>query len=173
MPNAATRRWCGEDGKAKALPAALNAASRPLSVLGYFDAGALMRLCESARLDAELSRRYLGLAPDIERNNLLLAERLDASSLSTHLIVAALGIDSAIDEFGAVSDQHGDAIAGLHPEPRQHAGHGIHAPVELPVSGAALTPAKQIDDGNLVGQPLYRFVEEKAEISPPLIHAHA
>jgi NAD(P)H-dependent flavin oxidoreductase YrpB (nitropropane dioxygenase family) len=44
VPNAATRRWCGDDGKAKPLPAALNAASRPLSVLGYFDAGALMRL---------------------------------------------------------------------------------------------------------------------------------
>jgi NAD(P)H-dependent flavin oxidoreductase YrpB (nitropropane dioxygenase family) len=44
VPNAATRRWCGADGKAKTLPAALNAASRPLSVLGYFDAGALMRL---------------------------------------------------------------------------------------------------------------------------------
>ncbi|OBB96187.1 nitronate monooxygenase [Mycobacterium sp. 852002-40037_SCH5390672] len=44
VPNAATRRWCGEDGKAKALPTALNAASRPLSALGYFDAGRLMRL---------------------------------------------------------------------------------------------------------------------------------
>ncbi|HTY32209.1 nitronate monooxygenase [Mycobacterium sp.] len=44
VPNAATRRWCGDDGRAKALPAALNAASRPLSVLGYFDAGALMRM---------------------------------------------------------------------------------------------------------------------------------
>jgi nitronate monooxygenase len=44
VPNAATRRWCGDDGKAKLLPAALNAASRPLSALGYFDAGALMRL---------------------------------------------------------------------------------------------------------------------------------
>ncbi|SPM29449.1 NAD(P)H-dependent flavin oxidoreductase YrpB, nitropropane dioxygenase family [Mycobacterium terramassiliense] len=49
IPNAATRRWCGNDGKAKAFPAALNAASRPLSVLGYFDAGALMRLQSPAR----------------------------------------------------------------------------------------------------------------------------
>jgi NAD(P)H-dependent flavin oxidoreductase YrpB (nitropropane dioxygenase family) len=49
VPNAATRRWCGEDGKANRLPAALNAASRPLSVLGYFDAGALMRLQSPAR----------------------------------------------------------------------------------------------------------------------------
>lgn len=44
VPNAATRRWCGDDGKARALPAALNTASRPMGVLGYFDAGALMRL---------------------------------------------------------------------------------------------------------------------------------
>ncbi|OBH63366.1 oxidoreductase [Mycobacterium colombiense] len=44
VPNAATRRWCDRNGKAKALPAALNAASRPLSALGYFDAGPLMRL---------------------------------------------------------------------------------------------------------------------------------
>jgi NAD(P)H-dependent flavin oxidoreductase YrpB (nitropropane dioxygenase family) len=49
VPNAATRRWCGDDGKANRLPAALNAASRPLSVLGYFDAGALMRLQSPAR----------------------------------------------------------------------------------------------------------------------------
>lgn len=44
VPNAATRRWCGADGKAKALPAVVNAASRPLAMLGYFDAGLLMRL---------------------------------------------------------------------------------------------------------------------------------
>jgi nitronate monooxygenase len=49
VPNAATRRWCGDDGKAKALPAALNAASRPLAALGYFDAGALMRLQSPGR----------------------------------------------------------------------------------------------------------------------------
>jgi nitronate monooxygenase len=49
VPNAATRRWCDDDGKANALPAALNAASRPLSALGYFDAGALMRLQSPAR----------------------------------------------------------------------------------------------------------------------------
>ncbi|AOS94064.1 nitronate monooxygenase [Mycobacterium intracellulare] len=44
VPNQATRRWCRADGRAKVVPAALNAASRPLSALGYFDAGALMRL---------------------------------------------------------------------------------------------------------------------------------
>ncbi len=49
VPNAATRRWCRDDGRAKALPAGLNAVSRPLAVLGYFDAGALMRLQSPAR----------------------------------------------------------------------------------------------------------------------------
>lgn len=44
LPNAATRRWCRSDGSAKALPAALNAASRWLSVLGYLDTSALIRL---------------------------------------------------------------------------------------------------------------------------------
>jgi NAD(P)H-dependent flavin oxidoreductase YrpB (nitropropane dioxygenase family) len=44
IPNAATRRWCRDDGKAKTLPATLNAVSRPLSALGYFDARPLMRL---------------------------------------------------------------------------------------------------------------------------------
>jgi nitronate monooxygenase len=49
IPNAATRRWCRSDGTAKALPAALNASSRWLSVLGYLDAGALIRV-QSPRL---------------------------------------------------------------------------------------------------------------------------
>jgi nitronate monooxygenase len=49
VPNAATRRWCRDDGWATALPTALNAVSRPLSVLGYFDAAALMRLQSPAR----------------------------------------------------------------------------------------------------------------------------
>ncbi len=49
VPNAATRRWCRDDGRAKALPTALNAMSRPLSVLGYLDAGALLRLQSPAR----------------------------------------------------------------------------------------------------------------------------
>lgn len=44
VPNAATRRWCRNDGSARALPTAVNAASRWLSVLGYLDAGALIRL---------------------------------------------------------------------------------------------------------------------------------
>jgi NAD(P)H-dependent flavin oxidoreductase YrpB (nitropropane dioxygenase family) len=49
VPNAATRRWCHDDGRAKAIPAALNRMSSPLSVLGYLDAGALLRLQSPAR----------------------------------------------------------------------------------------------------------------------------
>jgi nitronate monooxygenase len=49
VPNAATRRWCRSDGRAKALPAALNASSRALALLGYLDAGALMRLQSPGR----------------------------------------------------------------------------------------------------------------------------
>ena len=44
VPNAATRKWCRSDGTATALPAAINAASRWLAVLGYLDAGTLIRL---------------------------------------------------------------------------------------------------------------------------------
>jgi nitronate monooxygenase len=43
VPNEATRRWCHSDGTPKALPAAVNASSRWLAVLGYLNAGALMR----------------------------------------------------------------------------------------------------------------------------------
>ncbi len=49
VPNAATRRWCRDDGWARALPAVVNSVSRPMSVLGYLDAGALMRLQSPGR----------------------------------------------------------------------------------------------------------------------------
>ena len=49
IPNAATPRWCRDDGRAKVLPTALNTMSRPLSVLGYLDAGAVLRLQSPAR----------------------------------------------------------------------------------------------------------------------------
>ncbi|WP_375488424.1 nitronate monooxygenase [uncultured Mycobacterium sp.] len=49
VPNAATHRWCRSDGSAKALPAALNTSSRALALLGYLDAGALMRLQSPGR----------------------------------------------------------------------------------------------------------------------------
>ncbi len=49
VPNAATRRWCRDDGMAKAVPAALNAMTGPMSTLGYFDAGPLLRLQSPSR----------------------------------------------------------------------------------------------------------------------------
>jgi nitronate monooxygenase len=48
VPNAATRKWCRSDGSPKALPTAVNAAGRWLSVLGYLDAAALIRLQSAA-----------------------------------------------------------------------------------------------------------------------------
>jgi nitric oxide reductase NorD protein len=61
-------------------------------------AGALMRLCESARIDAELKRRYRGLAPRIGRLNTALAERLRPFALSTMLVRASLGIGVETDD---------------------------------------------------------------------------
>jgi nitric oxide reductase NorD protein len=53
-------------------------------------AGALFRLCESARVDSELGRRYRGLAPRIHRMNDALAGTLRPDALSTVLIKASL-----------------------------------------------------------------------------------
>jgi len=58
-------------------------------------AGALMRLAESARIDAELARRYRGLAPRIAGLNRSLLDRLHPESLSTMLVRAALDIEAA------------------------------------------------------------------------------
>jgi hypothetical protein len=55
-------------------------------------AGALLRLCESARIDAQLGRRYRGLAPRLRRMNGVLAETLRPEALSTILVKAALVI---------------------------------------------------------------------------------
>jgi nitric oxide reductase NorD protein len=67
------------------------------SFISSFDdpplAGALLRLCEAARVDAELCRRYAGLAPRVVEMNRVLAATLDRSSLSTLLVHAALDLD--------------------------------------------------------------------------------
>ena len=63
IPNAATRRWCRSDGTTKSLPAALNAGSRWLAVLGYFDAGALIRF-QSPRLPVFTPLAPLNGMPD-------------------------------------------------------------------------------------------------------------
>ena len=44
VPNAATLRWCRDDGWAKTIPATLNAVSRPMSAPLYRDLGAVLRL---------------------------------------------------------------------------------------------------------------------------------
>jgi nitric oxide reductase NorD protein len=73
-------------------------------------AGALMRLAEGARIDAELARRYRGLAPRIANLNRSLLARLHPSSLSTMLVRAALDIantDDGIEQpFVRVAAQH-------------------------------------------------------------------
>ena len=52
-------------------------------------AGGLLRLCESARVEAELCRRYAGLAPRIASMNSALAGPLDSTILSSLLVRAA------------------------------------------------------------------------------------
>ena len=59
--------------------------------------GALMRLCESARIEAEMARRYRGLAPRIVRLNRALVERLNPRALSTMLVRGALEVDGSDD----------------------------------------------------------------------------
>lgn len=80
IPNAATRRWCRSDGTAKALPAALNAGGRWLAVLGYFDAGALIRF-QSPRLPV-----FTPLAPLKDLQHLLSAD-FTRIAVATLLIV--------------------------------------------------------------------------------------
>jgi nitric oxide reductase NorD protein len=75
------------------------------SYISSFDdpalAGALMRLCESVRIDAELCRRYRGLAPRVERLNRALVEMLRPEALSTMLVKAALNADGDRELAGA------------------------------------------------------------------------
>jgi NAD(P)H-dependent flavin oxidoreductase YrpB (nitropropane dioxygenase family) len=92
IPNAATQRWCRSDGTAKALPAALNAGSRWLAVLGYLDAGALIRL-QSPRLPVFTPLAPLNGMPD--------------SSVDTGALYAgetALRIGEVVSARQAVSD---------------------------------------------------------------------
>jgi len=88
-------------------------------------AGALMRLAESARIDAELARRYRGLAPRIAGLNRSLLERLHPESLSTMLVRAALdlvwmgdGLDSAFvrmacEHFAPVRARGADVMTSV------------------------------------------------------------
>ena len=76
-----------------------------------------MRLAESARIDAELARRYRGLAPRIAGLNRSLLERLHPESLSTMLVRAALDLDTT----GEVLDSPLVQMAAVHFAPvREH-----------------------------------------------------
>ncbi len=57
-------------------------------------AGALLRLCESARVDAQLARRYRGLEPRLRQMNATLVNLLRPEALSTILVKAALAAGS-------------------------------------------------------------------------------
>lgn len=63
--------------------------------------GALMRLCEAARVDAEMARRYRGLAPRVAGLNRALVGRLSPRALSTMLVRGALGIEGGEDDPSA------------------------------------------------------------------------
>jgi nitric oxide reductase NorD protein len=76
-------------------------------------AGALLRLCESARIDAELSRRYRGLEPRIRRMNAALIEMLRPNALSTLLVNASL-LDRPA-QSGVASGFHRQARAFFQP----------------------------------------------------------
>ena len=60
-------------------------------------AGALLRLCESTRIDAELARRYRGLAPRMTRMHSALVDSLRPEALSTMLVKASLAPVVAAD----------------------------------------------------------------------------
>jgi hypothetical protein len=68
-------------------------------------AGALMRLGEAARIDAELSRRYRGLAPRIGEINRSLIELMPPDSLSTILVRSSLNLinGDAVPGFAAMA----------------------------------------------------------------------
>src|SRR5580692_7628719 len=99
------------------------------SIVASFDepglAGALMRLAESARIDAELARRYRGLAPRIATLNRTLLDRLHPESLSTMLVRAALDLEAtgemldsplvlmAAHHFAPVREQGSDVMTSV------------------------------------------------------------
>jgi nitric oxide reductase NorD protein len=55
-------------------------------------ASAMLRLCESVRIDAALARRYRGLTPDIAAVNRSLCDEMPPMALSTMLFKAAAGL---------------------------------------------------------------------------------
>ncbi len=78
-------------------------------------AGALLRLCEAARVDAALVRRYRGLAPRVAALNRTLVERLSQRALSTMLVRGSLDIepDDADPAARAFADHAAEYFAPL------------------------------------------------------------
>ncbi|MGH7916636.1 MAG: nitric oxide reductase activation protein NorD [Candidatus Binataceae bacterium] len=76
-------------------------------------AGALMRLCEATRIDAELCRRYRGLAPRVVRLNRTLVGILRPEALSTMLVKAALSADGENEPTGAFIRRAAEFFAPL------------------------------------------------------------
>lgn len=86
-------------------------------IAGFEDAvlgGALLRLCEASRIDAELRRSYRGLAPTVANLNRALVEDLNARTLSTLLVRASLDLVTE-EEFarGSLAAQAADLFAPL------------------------------------------------------------
>src|SRR5947209_13744856 len=84
----------------------------------------------------------------------------------------AHGSEEKFDEFGAVADQHGDALAWADPEADKHSCNALHARVEPPVGRATLGSTEQIDDRDLVRHTFERMVEEIPEIALAMIASH-
>src|ERR1051325_2645064 len=75
------------------------------------------------------------------------------------------GAEEDLEEFDAVADDHADALAGLYAASPQESRHPVGALVELRVGDAALRAAVEVDDRDLLREPLDRRREEIAEVS--------
>jgi nitric oxide reductase NorD protein len=71
-------------------------------------AGAMLRLCEAARIDAALARRYQGLAPEIAAINRRLVAEMPPMALSTMLFKASAGIRSSAEPIEGAFMRHAD-----------------------------------------------------------------
>src|SRR5262249_4957163 len=58
--------------------------------------------------------------------------------------------EEEFEEFRAVPDPHGAALAGRYAEGGQHARARIHPVVELPIGRPPLVSTEQIDDRNFI-----------------------
>src|SRR5262249_11574399 len=80
--------------------------------------------------------------------------------------------EEEFDEFRAVSDHHGDALARRYAEASQHARDRIRPRVEPPIGRPPLVSTEQIDDRNFIRQPRHGGIEAKAEIAPTICVVH-